>query len=384
MISSPTTWASLLVAYVPISIFRARSCRSCPQFAAVANVTYPDVYQRFLDLLDVFNFDFTWILSAGCVVSVDFHDRLLASTIPPLVALVFLAGTYAAAVRINKGVPEALEIVWKKHVSMVLLLTFLVYSSVSSVLFAAFACERLDDANVYLRADYQIKCNSSEHIAYEVYAGIMMVLYTVGIPALYGYLLFRYRKVLKKDRAAREECPDVATISDLWRPYKPSAFYYEVIECGRRILLAGVVVFIEPNTSAQIAVTLAMAFVFVVISEALAPYASLWDTWLSRTGHAVVFASMYVALLLKVDVSDERTSSQRIFEAILVSAHVCMVSVIVVETAILTWSSGRGALSGSATIQRLVALRRPRGGATGEDNPFAGYVYEDNRAVPVC
>ena len=124
----------------------------------------------------------------------------------------------------------------------------------------------------------------------------------------------------------------------MWKPYKPSVFYDEVIECGRRILLAGVVVFIKPSTSAQIAVTLMMAFVFVVMSEALAPYASWWDTWLSRMGHVVVFVSMYVALLLKVDVSDERAESQKIFEAILVGSHACMISVVVVETVVLTCS----------------------------------------------
>jgi len=344
----------------------------------VANVTYPDVYQRFLDRLDVFNFDFTWILSAGCVVDIDFHDRLLASTIPPLVALVFMAGTYGAAVRINRGEPEALQTIWNKHVSMVLLLTFFVYSSVSSVLFSAYACEELEGGNVYLRADYRIRCDSSEHKAYEAYAGIMIVLYTVGIPALYGYLLFRHRKVLTKDRAAREQCPNLTKISALWKPYKPSAFYYELVECCRRILLASVVVFIEPNTSAQIAVTLAMAFVFVVISEALAPYASRWDTWLSRTGHAVVFASMYVALLLKVDVSDEGARNQRIFEAILVGAHFCMISVVVVETAVLTCSLNAEQRARCALRfygNTGVAFRRPTGWAAREDNPFASYVY---------
>lgn len=74
----------------------------------VANVTYPDVYQRFLDALDVFNFDLTWILSAGCIVNVDFYDRLLVYTIVPLIALLSMAGTYAAASTINRGAPEAL------------------------------------------------------------------------------------------------------------------------------------------------------------------------------------------------------------------------------------------------------------------------------------
>ena len=322
--------------------------RSLRQFSSVANVAYPDIYQRFVDALGVFNFDLTWILSATCVIDVDFHDRLLMATIGPIIALLFLAFTYSVAPRINRGDTETLQIVWNKHVSMVLLLTFLVYSSVSSVLLWAFACERLDDGKNYLRADYRIECDSSKHKAFQVYAGFMVVLYTIGIPAFYSALLFRDRKILRLDQNDREENARVRSISDLWSPYTPSAFYYEVIECGRRILLAGVVVFIYPNTAAQITMSLLMGFAFVVVSEALAPYASRWDTWLSRIGHVVVYMSMFGALLLKVDVSDERASGRKVFESLLVTAHACLILVVVVETVVLGCANvreGRGVLS---------------------------------------
>lgn len=308
------------------------------QFVAVVNVTYPDVYQHFLDGLDVFNFDLGWLLSAGCVVDLNFHHRLIIATVGPIVALLFLAGTYTVAATSNQGAADALQSIWNKHVSMVLLLTFLVYSSVSAVLFSTFACETLEDDINYLRVDYRIECDSSRHRAFQVYAGFMVVFYTVGIPLFYGALLFRDRDVLKNDPAHREDNPRVATTSDLWKPYRPTAFYYEVVECGRRLLLTGVVVFIYPGTAAQIAVTLLMAFVFVVLAEVLAPYASAWDAWLSRIGHAIVFVSMYVALLLKVDVSNERADSQKVFEGVLVGAHACMVLAIVVETMVLTCS----------------------------------------------
>ncbi|CAM9967973.1 unnamed protein product, partial [Laminaria digitata] len=303
------------------------------QFASVANVIYPSVYQDFLDGLDFFNFDLSWVLSAGCVVgNIDFHDRLLVSTITPIMALLFLACTYAAANRINRGKPESLKIVQQKHVSMVLLLTFFVYSSVSSTVFKAFACEELEDDKYYLRSDYRIECDSSKHRDFQAYAGVMIFLYTVGIPFLYCCLLFRDRDVLKVREADREEHPPrVTATASLWKPYTSKVFYYEVIECSRRILLAGVVVFIYPNTAAQIAVTLMISFAFVVISEGLAPYESPWDTWISRLGHVVVFVSMYVALLLKVDVSNERVGSQKIFEAVLVAVHGCMILAVVVE-----------------------------------------------------
>ena len=308
---------------------------SAPQFTAMAHVTYPDVYQTFLDGLNVVNFDLSWILSAGCIVDVDFHDRLLMSTIGPIIAVLFLGCTYAAAARIHRGDTQTLQNVRHKHVSLLLLLTFVVYSSVSSVLFSAFACEPLDDFKNYLRSDYRIECDSPKHRRFQVYAGFMIVLYTAGIPAWYACLLYRDRDVLRQEQKDVGSASRVSSTSDLWKSYKPSVFYYELIECARRILLAGVVVFIYPNSAAQIAITLIMAFAFALLTEGLAPYASRWSPWISRTGHVVVVMSMYVALLLKVDVSDERSGSQKVFEALLVATHVVMVLVVLVETVVM-------------------------------------------------
>lgn len=303
------------------------------QFSSVANVVYPGIYQDFLDGLDFFNFDFSWIMSAGCIVRIDFHDRLLLSTICPIVALAFLACTYTVASYVNRGKKDVLQRIDDKHMSMVLLLTFLVYSSVSSVLFKAFACEDMDDDKYYLRADYRIECDSSEHASYQLYAGIMIVVYTLGIPAMYCYLLFRDRDVLKTSDSSRGlDSSRVEAISDLWEPYRSNVFYYEIVECIRRVLLSSVVVFIYPNTAAQIAITILISFSFVVIFEAMAPYVSSWDRWISRLGQVVIFMSMYMALLLKVDVSGERYGSQEIFEETLIAVHVLMVLAVIVES----------------------------------------------------
>ena len=353
------------------------------QFTAMAFVTYPDVYQTLLDGLNVVNFDLSWILSAGCIVDVDFHDRLLMSTIGPIVAVMFLGCTYAAAARIHRGAAETLQNVRHKHVSLLLLLTFVVYSSVSSVLFSTFACEVLDDGKNYLRSDYRIECDSPKHRAFMVYAGFMIVLYTVGIPAWYAGLLYRDRDVLTQEQKDPGSASHVCSTSDLWKPYKPSVFYYEVIECGRRILLAGVVVFIYPNSAAQIAITLMVAFAFVLVSEGLAPYASRWDQWISRTGHVVVVASMYVALLLKVDVTDERSSSQRVFEAVLIAVHVVMVLVVLAETIVMGLAFKAEHREDPLPRVRGSGKKMSGGKEVEEDgqyweasNPFASYMQE--------
>lgn len=284
------------------------------------------------------NFEWSWILSTGCIWNLSFHDRLLLSTICPLIGIGIIGGTYAIAARRNRRSEAGLAKVRQRHLSLVLLLTFLVYSSVSSVLFQTFACEPLDDGKNYLRADYQIQCDSAKHICHQIYAGFMIVLYAAGIPLLYAVLLFRNRHVLTNTEG-RADNSVLKSTTDLWKPYKPERFYYEVIECGRRILLTGVVVFIYPNTPSQIAVILVVAVFYMVLAEALAPYASRLDTWISRAGHAIVFLSMYVALLLKVDLSEERGGrGEKVFEAILVSAHACMICSVVVEATVLIFS----------------------------------------------
>ncbi|CAN0412480.1 unnamed protein product, partial [Pylaiella littoralis] len=304
------------------------------QFSSVANVIYPSVYQRFLDSVNVLNFDVLWIPSAGCIVDADFHYRLLAPTIGPLIVLALLAATYTIAKRTSSGSEAALQKIRHKHVSMVLLISFLVYSSVSGTVFQTFACDSLDDDREYLRADYRIECTSSKHQAFESFAGIMIMVYPLGIPAFYAVLLYKSRGVLES-KTDRETSLQAQTISDLWEPYKPERFYYELIECLRRILLTGVVVFIYPDTAAQVSVTLIIAFAFVVVSQSFSPFVSKWDTRISLTGHVVVFLSMYLALLSKVDVSGERDNSRKVFAWILVAAHACMVIAIVVEAIVM-------------------------------------------------
>ena len=287
------------------------------------------------------NFDVGSVLAAGCLWSgVDFHGRLLVSTLGPLVAIGFLAVTYLIAVRRNSS-ESASEKIRHKHLTALLLLTFLVYSSVSSVVFQTFACETLDDGIEYLRADYRIHCTNAKHKAFQVYAGFMVVVYPLGIPLLYAVLLYQRRDVLAKydDKRTDADRTVAQPMSGLWEAYRPERFYYEVVECGRRVLLTGVVVFIFPNTAAQIAITIVVAFFFTMIFEVLSPYASESDTWLSRGGHVIVFLSMFDLLLLKVDVSDERDQSQEAFAGVLVAGHVLMVLAIAVEVVGVCWAS---------------------------------------------
>lgn len=128
-------------------------------------------------------------------------------------------------------------------------------------------------------------------------------------------------------------------MQSLWAPYKPRRYYFELVECGRRIALTVLAVFLLPGSAAQVAIEVVFAAVFIGVSDTLSPFADPLDAWLYRCGTWVIFFSMYLALLLKVDASDEESQSQVVFARVLIAAHVGLV-LMVVSQAVLSFRRG--------------------------------------------
>ena len=304
------------------------------QFSGVVNVHYPPAYENLLAALGVVDLNLGAILSLSCVVEANFYARLILATIAPLAVLGALAIIYRVAILRNGHSIHAKRIARNKHLAVGLFLLFMVYSSVSYTIFQTFVCDPLDTGVTYLRADYKIVCRTRTHVAYMAYAGIMILVYPIGIPVVFALALFINRDGIKsvaETTNGNRAPPESEAVKDLWVPYKRSRYYYEVIECGRRIALTGLAVFIYPGSTAQVAIEALLAVVFYSIFEILSPFAEPLDAWLYRCGTWVIFLSMYLALLLKMDAADEESHSQSVFAGLLIAAHVGMVLVVIVN-----------------------------------------------------
>ncbi|CAN0392907.1 unnamed protein product, partial [Scytosiphon promiscuus] len=220
---------------------------------------YPELYQTFVSKLDPINLDLDFVFSYSCLVRNDFYDHLVFATITPLVALVILAGNLLVIKKISRCSETAMREVRHKHEAVVLFIAFLVYSPVSYKIFQTFGCDELDDGEAYLRADYSLSCSTPRHSWYRVYAFIMVAVYPIGLTAAFAGLLFMHRRdLVKTDRGTMLH---LKPLNGIWAAYKPSRYYYEVVECGRRITLTVIAAFILPNSAAQISIALLFAVV---------------------------------------------------------------------------------------------------------------------------
>lgn len=236
----------------------------------------------------------------------------------------------------SRGSPSgevAVRTLRQRHQGAAIYLAFIVYSPVSYKIFRTFACDALDDGGVYLRADYSLSCSSSRHAWYEAYAFVMVGVYPIGIAACFAWLLFWHRRDLVKPD--RESIVRLKALDGMWSAYKPSRYFFEVVECGRRISLTAIAAFVLPNSTAQISIVLLVAVAFVFISEALSPFQKSVDMGLYRWGNGIVVSSMYVAFLMKIDVGHDKAYALLTFSGILIAANVFMVVAVFVQTALL-------------------------------------------------
>ncbi|CAM9161301.1 unnamed protein product [Ectocarpus sp. 13 AM-2016] len=304
------------------------------QFSSVVNVVYPEVYERFLSTLNLLNLNLGFILSVSCIMDTNFYGRVLFVTIGPLVVLGVLSATYAVARSRNRHSPEGMQAAKHKHLSIALFFLFVIYSSVSFTIFQTFVCETLDNGVTYVRADYSLTCSTGVHTTMTVYASLMIFVYPIGIPAAFAWWLFSNRHDLVKVGdvgSSPEALEHLQPMQNLWAPYKPNRYFFVLVECGRRIALTGLAVFLLPGSAAQIAIEVVFAALFMGVSDTLSPFVDPLDAWLYRCGTWVIFFSMYLALLLKVDASDEDSQSQVVFAKVLIAANVALVVMVVAQ-----------------------------------------------------
>lgn len=352
---------SIFPALIPtLSVVHA-SHRGVLQFGAIAKDVYPEEYQEFLSFLSFVNFDIIYITSYSCLFYPGFYGRLLIITIAPVIVLTILAVSYYIAIgNYDPTTQHLLRTSRNRHLAAALFVVFFVYSSVSSTIFQTFRCEDVGGVS-YLEADYSIECNTVWHERYKIFAAFMVIVFPIGIPAFVGWWIYRNRKSLNASN--RQTIAYLKPFSSIWGTYKPSRYYYEVVEYCRRLTLSMSSVFLVPNSVNQIAVVLSLAAVFMFVSESISPFDRSVDMSLYRWGNIIILASMYIALLKKANESDDELGAESLFGWLLIAANVMMVVAVLAQALLFSPDWG----DQPTTVEQIIPPVRRQPLATSEN-----------------
>jgi hypothetical protein len=361
------------------------------QFMSITGTQFPSIYGDYLKWLDIVDLDISWLLSIGCVLHVNFYAKLLITTIaPPVIVAVVVGALHLRARYIHGPVTaihdpatplqrsfrtDALKQATAKHLSAFLTFTFLIYSTVSTVVFQTFACDYFDDTNEsWLRADYSISCNTGEHSTYKIYAAVMIAVYPIGIPLLYSALLIYHRHSLNPDRSngvsrgistawsslttknrraatrnnqqqqLQQQQQDAKTtaattkpesIRFLWSPYREQVYWWEAAECIRRLALTGLLVFILPGTAGQSAVACVFTVITLIVFSIASPFTDRTDFNHYWLGCMILFLSTILAFILKGNYTATEQTSQEVLPTLLVTLNILLLVSVAIAVAVV-------------------------------------------------
>ena len=214
----------------------------------------------------------------GCVARYGHFTHLLVVTVIPLV----LIGVLNLVAIVNKGnVAKGGSDHRAQIFNAVIMITFCVLPSSSCQIFRTFHCKSFDENNRFLVADLAVDCDSGAYSGMLSYAVLMLVVYPIGGPLFYLYLLHGARdKINPKGAdtefdaiAKRSMDTTLAAIKPLFSMYRPGLWFFEVIDMLRRIVLMGVFIFVEGQPT-RAAVGFMFALVVAAVWGETTPYAA--------------------------------------------------------------------------------------------------------------
>jgi len=175
----------------------------------VFSIPYPSFYESSLAVIEgIVSIELPQVMPMACIYPwFDLYMLLLVKTIGPLVGIAglcllgaLLDALTCCASESRKRIIKSLK---QSGTDAIFFILFLIYPSVSSTIFSVFVCEELPNGDSYLRLDFRCRCNDDGRPFWVFWAVISTIVYPLGIPCLYAYLLcYKYRPQLEVEKMA--------------------------------------------------------------------------------------------------------------------------------------------------------------------------------------
>ena len=203
--------------------------------------------------------------------------------------------------------------VWDKIVLSSSIIMFIVYPSVCKQVFQLLACRgNLDPSSdngtpsqrTYILTELQVQCYDEQHAIYILLVGLpTLVLYVFGFPLISLLVLKRHKgKVLSDEVLYR--------YSMFLNGYREEYLFWECIISLRKALLTFVSVFFaQMGVFTQVYAAIFTLFIFLILQARASPYATESLNELESGALYTSFLSLYIGLLLYMDVSDDTVKS---------------------------------------------------------------------------
>jgi hypothetical protein len=175
---------------------------------------------------------------------------------------------------------------------------FLVYPSVTNKIFTTFTCYVVSDEIAFMESDYNVSCTDSTYKKMKLLAYGLVVLIPLGIPLYFGRLLYQAKPQILQHKGPHH-------LENLYNDYKPECCMWEIYQMIQKVILVGLLTFINRGSILQVLVGVLVSNTILVFMIRTSPYLDIHTNVLAMMGQTIVVLSYLSALLMRVDLATE-------------------------------------------------------------------------------
>ena len=144
---------------------------------------------------------------------------------------------------------------WSKVFKLSFMYLFFCYPGITLKLLRVFKCQAVEGVQ-YLSADLRLQCYTAQWAGFAAYAGVMLALYTVGLPVGVFLVLWHRRHKLYGANSERTR----VSWGFLYESYGAGAWFWEVQEMLRKLFLTSFVVILNAHSPLQVTLAVLVSF----------------------------------------------------------------------------------------------------------------------------
>jgi hypothetical protein len=260
-------------------------------------IPWPSGFLSFLRILVPFNFDVLSFSGIGCLVEYNFYHSFLGMALLPLVVLFLVYLTYHINLVRHKKIYDgtfthAMGVAYANRAIQFTLWSILfVYPPLSRRVAEYFACSAKIEGHSYLIKDYRMQCFAGDWYYFLPVGILAMIVYPLGIPAYFAYILRKHRHELKNDII-------VARYGFLFEAYVPSQYLWDVFELLRKFVLTGLIIILWPGESFQVIVAVMINLLCLIVILIERPHKPGPGRKLATLTYTGILVTMMIGLIL--------------------------------------------------------------------------------------
>jgi hypothetical protein len=223
-------------------------------------------------------------------------------------------------------------------ITAITVVMFMIHPNITKQFFMVFSCKSIggiaDPGASFLLGDLTEPCHSSQHLFFMFTLGIpMLLLWVLGIPLFAWVILFSNRKLIQANSAglssvtlARKKALE-SQMAFLYRGYKPTRFYWFLMEMGRKVALVAIAVFFPGALYTQLLLASLLIFACILAQLAFQPFENRIPGTVEFLSLGTSFMVFFLANFLFIDTI---TDGVKVAATVLIAALVMFFFAVVV------------------------------------------------------